>query len=217
VAFSSADLSALIQGNSFTLWHYRTADSRAAVSAAGYFAGVSDRMRAGDLMILQAADAMAMLPIRVGPALGTGVTLDGAVGPLNIVRSLVQRLSVSQAASAVVRTLVLAPIAASFVAGSSIPVSATVTGPVSQVVFTIHNAAGAVVPPARTVTVVNGRAVTSFFSPAIGTGYRIRAEDAADPAVGVTSRSFNVGVDLKLLLLEDDLRLLTEAGGRLTQ
>ena len=217
MAFSSADLGALIQGNSFTLWHYRTADSRATVAAAGYFAPVADRIRPGDLMILQAADAMAMLPIRVGPALGTGVTLDGAVGPLSLLRGATQRFSFAQAASAVVRTLILTPIAASFVAGSSIPVSAMVSGPVTQVVFTIRNSAGAVVPPARTVNVSNGRAITSFFSPPAGSGYRIRAEDASDPSVGVTSRSFNVGADLKLLLLENDLRLLTEAGDRLTQ
>lgn len=217
MAFSPADLGPLIQGSSFTLWHYRTADTRATVAAAGYFAPVADRLRAGDLMILQAADAMAMLPVRVGPALGTGVTLDGAVGPLALLRTAAQRFSFSQAASAVVRTLVLAPVAASFVAGSSIPVSATVTGPVSQVVFSIRDSAGAVVPPVRTVTVTNGRAATAFFSPPVGSGYRIRAEDAADPAVGVTSRSFNVGADLKLVLLENDFRLLTEAGDRLTQ
>lgn len=217
VPFSAADLAAIIQGSSFTLWHYRTADSRAAVIAAGYFAPVADRLRPGDLMMLQAADAMALLPIRVGPVLGTGVTLDGAVGPMNTVRSLAQRFSFSQTASAVVRTIALAPIAASIVAGTAIQASATVTGPVSQVAFSIRDATGAVLPPVRTIAVSNGKAAVSFFAPPIGSGYRIRAEDAADPSVGVTSRSFNVGADLKLLLQEDDTRLLTEAGNRLTQ
>lgn len=215
--FSAADLAAIIQGSSFTLWHYRTTDSRAAVTAAGYFAPVADRLRPGDAMMLQAADSMALLPIRVGPALGTGVTLDGAVGPLNTVRSLAQRISFSQTASAVVRTIVLAPIAATIVAGTAVQASATVTGPVSQVVFTMRDATGAVIPPARTVAVSNGKAAVSFFAPPIGSGYRIRAEDAGDPSVGMTSRSFNVGADLKLLLLEDDTHLLIEAGGRLTQ
>jgi hypothetical protein len=217
VPFSSANLGALIQGNDFTLWHYRTTDTRVAVTTAGYFAAVAGRLRAGDLMVLQAADAMALLPIRVGPGLGTGITLDGAVGPLNTLRSVAQGFRLSQAASAVVRTLVLAPFAASILVGSTIPVSATVTGPVSQVAFTLRDGSGAVVPPVRLVTVSNGRAVTAFTAPAVGTGYRIRAEDASDPSVGATSRSFNVGADLKLLLQEDDTRLLTEAGARLKQ
>src|SRR4051812_41054099 len=62
VAFNSTDLAALIQGNNFPLWHSPPADTRATVAATGYFAPVADRLRAGDLMILQAADAMAMLP-----------------------------------------------------------------------------------------------------------------------------------------------------------
>jgi hypothetical protein len=37
VPFSSANLGALFQGNSFTLWQYRTTDTRAVVSAGGYF------------------------------------------------------------------------------------------------------------------------------------------------------------------------------------
>ena len=70
--FSPDDLGALFQGDGFTLWHYRTADTRAAVAAAGYFAPVAANMFPGDLIILQAADAMALLPVRAGTALGTG-------------------------------------------------------------------------------------------------------------------------------------------------
>jgi hypothetical protein len=215
VPFSTADLGALFQGDGFTLWHYRTADTRAAVVAPGYFAPVAGSMFPGDLVILQAADAMALLPVRAGTAMGLGVTLDGAVGALSLVRSAAQRFSFSQTAQAVVRTLVLGPVAASMVAGSAFAVSATVTGPVSQVVFTVHDSAGAALPPAKTATVVNGRAVTSFPAPPIGTGYRVRAEAVQDPAVSAESRAFSVGPDLRLLLLEDDTRLLTEAGDRL--
>ena len=75
--FSPASFGALIQGNGFTLWHYRTGDTRAVVAAAGYFAPVAESLNTGDLVILQAADAMALLPVRSGPALGPGVTLDG--------------------------------------------------------------------------------------------------------------------------------------------
>ena len=40
-------------------------------------------------------------------------------------------------------------------------------------------------------------------------------EAVQDPAVSAESRAFSVGPDLRLLLLEDDTRLLTEAGNRL--
>jgi hypothetical protein len=174
-------------------------------------------MNPDDLVILQAADAMALLPVRAGTALGTGVTLDGAVGALSLVRGAAQRFSFSQTAQAVVRTLVLGPIAASMVAGSAFAVSAAVSGPVGQVVFTVRDSSGAAVPPAKTVNVSNGRAATSFPAPPIGSGYRVHAADAQDPTVSAESRAFSVGPDLRLLLLEDDARLLTEAGDRLVQ
>ncbi|CAA9221120.1 MAG: diguanylate cyclase/phosphodiesterase (GGDEF & EAL domains) with PAS/PAC sensor(s) [uncultured Craurococcus sp.] len=215
--FSSANLVALIQGSTFTLWQYRTADSRALVTAAGYFAAVAGSLRAGDLMVLQTSDSMALLPVRSGPTLGTGVTLDGAVGPINTARSVAQRFGIGQAAAAVVRTIILAPFAAGIVAGTSIPVSATVLGPVSQVVFSLRDGSGAILPPVQVVPVVGGGASASFPTPAIGTGYRIRVEDAADPALGVLSPSFNVGPDLKLILTEGDGRLLSEAGSVLRQ
>jgi hypothetical protein len=84
-------------------------------------------------------------------------------------------------------------------------------------VFTVVDGDGVVVPTPKTVSVANGRAATSFRAPAIGTGYRIHAEDAQDPNVSAVSRSFSVGPDLKLLLIEDDTTLLTEAGSRLVQ
>jgi hypothetical protein len=211
--FTAPSLAALIQGNGFTLWHYRTADTRAAVSAAGYFAATAGALKPGDLMILHAADAMALLPIRTGPAFGPGVTLDGAVGPLAMVRQVAQALSVAQAAAAVVRTIALAPIAAAVIAGSTVAAAATVTGPVGQVVFTLRDRQGTVIPPARTVAVAGGVASTSFAAPPAGTGYTIRVEDAADPAIGVTSRSFTVGTDLRLLLQQDGFHLLLEQGG----
>jgi len=217
VPFSSANLTALVQGNSFTLWHYRTADSRTTVTAPGYFAAAAANLKPGDLMMLQTADAVALLPVRPGPLLGTGVTLDGAVGPLNTVRSVAQGFGFGQAAAAVVRTIILAPFAAGIVVGTSIPVSATVTGPVSAVVFSLRDGAGTLVPPVQTVPVSGGAATASFPAPPIGTGYRILVEDVADPAVAAVSRSFNVGADLQLVLLESDGKLLTEGGSILKQ
>ncbi|GGC49275.1 hypothetical protein GCM10011504_29660 [Siccirubricoccus deserti] len=215
--FSSANLTALVQGNNFTLWHYRTTDTRSTVTAAGYFAQVAANLRTGDLMVLQAADAVAMLPIRTGPALGTGVTLDGAVGPLNTVRAVAHGFRFGQVAAAVVRTIALAPFAAGIVAGTSIPVSATVTGSISAVAFSLRNGNGVLLPPVQTIAVAAGTAATSFNAPAVGTGYRIRVEDVADPAVAVVSRSFNVGPDLQLMLQESDGKLLSESGSPLKQ
>jgi hypothetical protein len=215
--FTVSSFAALIQTPGFSLWHYRTADSRATVSAAGYFSAVAASLRPGDLLILQASDALALLPVRSNAGLGTGVTLDGAVGPLNTVRSVTQRFTIGQTAAAVVRSLILAPLTAVVVAGATIPASASVTGPIASVVFTLQNAAGQVIPPARTVSVTGGLASTSFAAPAIGTGYRIRVEDAADPAIFALSRSFTVGPDLRLLRQEDDARLFSEAGAVLKQ
>ncbi len=210
--FSPANLNALLQTSAFNLWHYRTADSRAVVSAAGYFTPVAASLKAGDLMILQTVDAMALVPFRSNAVPGTGVTLDGAVGPIALLRTASQGFRFGQAASAVVRTILLAPIAAGILAGSSIPVSASVAGPIGQVVFSLRDATGAVIPPVRAVTVQGGVAATSFAAPPIGSGYRIRVEDAADPAIAQTSRSFSVAPDIAYLLSESGNGLATEAG-----
>jgi hypothetical protein len=122
-----------------------------------------------------------------------------------------------QAAAAVVRTIILAPLAAGIVAGTTIPVSASIVGPIGQVVFSLRDSTGAIVPPVQLVTVIAGSAAATLTAPPVGTGYRIRLEDATDPALGVVSRSFNVGTDLKLILQEDDTRLLSEAGDVLKQ
>jgi hypothetical protein len=208
--FNAASLTALVQGNNFTFWHYRTSDSRATASTPGYFAPVASSVKQGDLLILHTSDAVALTVFRTGAVIGTGETLDGEGGPFNTVRTVAHAFSILQAAVAVVRTIVLSPLATAIVAGTPLPVSATVTGPVAQVVFTLRDANDAVIPPQRVVNVVGGSASTSFTAPPIGSGYTIRVEDTADPAVGVTSPSFSVGNDLALLLQENGSRLLIE-------
>lgn len=59
--FSAADFDALVKGDGFTLWHYRTADTRAFVATDGYFAPVAANVKTGDLLILHAADGLTML------------------------------------------------------------------------------------------------------------------------------------------------------------
>ena len=72
----------LIQTGSFNLWHYRSPDLRTDIATPGYFNAAAGSLRPGDVMILQAADAMAILPVRSNALTGPGVTLDGAVAPV---------------------------------------------------------------------------------------------------------------------------------------
>lgn len=215
--FVPTDLLPLVQNSGFTLWLYRTPDTRAEVTAPGYFAAATGRMRAGDLMVLQAGDAMALLPVRVNAGTGPGVTLDGSVTPLALTRSVAQLFGITQAAGAVVRTIVLAPLMAGIVAGTSIPVQAQVNGPVQQVTVTLRDGQGRVVPPVQTVNVSQGYVTTTLPTPPVGSGYRVRVEDTLDPAVGATTPSFSILPDLRLVLTEDGFALLQEDGGAIAQ
>ena len=207
-----ASLTPLIQTNAFSFWHYRTNDSRAAVGANGYFAPAAALLRSGDLVLVQANDALALLPMRSNAALGAGVTLDSGLGPVRLSRTAATRFAFRQAALAVVRSLILAPLAAGLNVGTSLPVSARVVGPVSQVVFSLRDASGAVVPPVRVATVNAGVASAVLPTPPVGGGYRIRVEDVADPTLAAVSPSFSVTADLRLLLSEAAARLTTEGG-----
>lgn len=215
--FSPTALVPLIQTGAFNLWHYRSADLRADIAAPGYFAPALGQLRAGDVMILQAADAMAVLPLRSNALTGPGVTLDGAVAPVAIARSVAQRFGITQAAAAVVRTIVLAPLLVGIVAGTSIPVQAQVAGPVSQVVVSLLDGAGRLVPPARTLNVSQGYVTTTLPTPPVGTGYRIRVADPLDASVAATSRPFSILPDLRLVLAEEGQTLVQEDGFVLAQ
>ena len=210
--FAASGLTPLIQTSGFSMWRYVTADLRADVAATGYFSTAAAQFRPGDIMFLQAADALAMLPLRAGPAFGPGVTLDGAVTPLAAIRSAAQRFSVSQAVGAVVRTIVLAPLAAGFIAGTTMPVSAQVQGPISQVVVSVRAANGQTVGTNQLITVAGGFAVAAIPAPPVGTGYRIRMEDALDPGLAAVSRSFSVAAPSESLKQENGFVILMENG-----
>lgn len=49
-----ADLSVLAYANNFTLWHYKTTDTKPEVCGEGYFDTAADMMRANDLIIANA-------------------------------------------------------------------------------------------------------------------------------------------------------------------
>lgn len=214
--FTPTTLSALAQGNGFTLWHYRTADLRTTVRLGGYFATAPSPLRPGDLMILQAGDSLALQGVQSASSLSPGgQTIAGDVlPPVRIVQfpAPAQRFVLRQSVAAIVRSIVLLPLATLIAVGGTVPVTAQVRGPVASVVFSLRDANGAEIPPARTIAVVNGVATTSFPAPPPGPLYRIRATDAANPALRTDSPSFAVGADLTLLLREDGFRLLLEPG-----
>jgi len=207
----------LVQTAAFSLWHYRSADTRAEITTPGYFSAAISRLRVGDVMIAEAADALAILPVRSNAALGTGINLDGAVAPIALTRTVAQTLRFVQQATTVVTTIILAPLVAGIIAGSSIPVQAQVVGPISQVRVTLRDAQGVLVPPAQIVAVSQGYVNTTLPTPPVGNGYRIRVEDAGESEVGVTSRSFNILPDLRLMLAENGQRLAQEDGFALAQ
>jgi len=215
--FTASDLVPLIQTARFNLWHYRSLDPQAVIVAAGYFSPAAAMLRAGDVMIVQSADAMAILPVRSNAATGPGVVLDGAVTPIALTRSIAQTLRMVQSATAVVSTIILAPLMAGIIVGTSIPVQAQVVGPIQQVVITVRDAQNQVIPPALTVNVDQGYVTAALPTPPVGTGYRIRIEDALDTGVVATSRSFNILPDLRLILIEDGAKLLQEDGAAISQ
>jgi len=215
--FAPTALMPIFQSQGFSLWHYRSTDTRDQITAQGYFAPARTQLRAGDVMFVQASDALAILPVRANAAIGTGVNLDGAVAPIALTRTVAKSFQFVQQASAVVTTIILAPLLAGIIAGTSIPVSAQVIGPISQVVVTLRDAQGQIVPPAQLVDVAQGYVTTTLPTPPVGTGYRLRVEDAGESGVVAVSSTFNILPDLRLVLAEDGTRLLQEDGSAIAQ
>lgn len=211
--FQNTALTPLLTGSGFTLWLYRTADTRATALGADYFTPAAARLATGDLILLQAADAIGLLPVRAGDVVGAGLVIDTSPAPFRVNRAAGQRFSVRQVASAVVMTVLLAPLAAGITSNGMVQGQATVTGPVAQVTFSIRDANGATVRGPQAASVSGGSASVTFPSPAIGTGYRMRVEAAGFPEVADTSQPFTVSPPYALLLQSGDT-LLLEDGGR---
>jgi hypothetical protein len=212
--FSALGLSALSSANGFTMWHYRTDDLRAAVLAPGYFAPAAGQLMPGDIVIVQALDATAMVPIRGGTLVGGGVTVDASGSAPSLLRSATLVADILLAATASPRAIELDPIAELLFEGDTVEVGATITGPIAQVTFALLNSAGATVGAPQTATVAGGRAGAAFTVPPPGGGYRVRAQETADPTLFVRSPPFAVTFPPKLLA-ESGGRLLTESGALL--
>lgn len=212
--FDNTALTPLLANSGFTLWLYRTTDTRATALAAGYFAPAAARLGTGDLILLQAADSVALLPVRPNDVVAAGVVLDTAAAAFRVNRSAAQRFSVRQAASAVAMTVVLAPIAAGLIAGGTLEARASVAGPVAEVAFSIRDPNGATVRGPQSAAVAAGSAQATLALPAAGTGYRLRVQATIDPAVADQSPPFVV-TGAYGLLLQTGNALLTQTGGRI--
>jgi hypothetical protein len=212
--FSALGLSALTSANGFTLWHYRTEDLRATVLAPGYFAPAGAQLLPGDIVIVQALDSTALVPIRGGTIAGGGVTVDGSGGAPTLLRSASLVADLDLAAAAEPRAIVLDTIGEVLFEGDTLLAGATIIGPVLQVTFTLRTAAGADVAAPQTVAVAGGRAGASFAVPPPGGGYRLRATETADPTLSALSPPFAVTFPPRLLL-ETGGRMLLENGALL--
>jgi hypothetical protein len=210
--FVNTDLTPLLTGSGFTLWLYRTADTRATALAAGYFAAAGPRLETGDLILLQASDAVALLPVRTGDIVAAGLTVDTTAAPFRVDRTAARRFSIRQAASAAAITVILAPIAAGIASNGTVAAQANVTGPVTQVVFTLRDAGGNPVRGPTTANVSSGAASVTFPAPPVGSGYRMRVEATIDPAAVDTSQAFSVTAPFALLLPASGSLLLENSG-----
>ncbi|MDG4602115.1 MAG: hypothetical protein P9C48_02335 [Defluviicoccus sp.] len=57
MAYDPKRLSVLAYANGFTLWHYLTNDTAAAVGTAGYFNTATDMLRSGDMILANVDNA----------------------------------------------------------------------------------------------------------------------------------------------------------------
>jgi hypothetical protein len=188
--FDARTLAALIASDATTLWFYRTDDTRAAVLAPGYFAAAADRLAPGHVILAQTADSLSLLPVRQAAAVGNGLVLDVVGGPLRRSAAAALSVPVAVAAAATARALRVDAPPPGITEGLPFPVGASSWGAVSAVAFRLLNAANQVVQGPVVAPVSGGRAVASLIGPAPGSGYRIRAQDAADADARSTSASF---------------------------
>ncbi|MCZ8148631.1 MAG: hypothetical protein O9325_12395 [Roseomonas sp.] len=212
--FEKSGLIPLLANSGFTIWLYRTSDTRAVALAPDYFAPAGSRLAFGDVILLQASDALTLTTVRHGTVVPGGVVVDTAAAPFRANRGAAQRFSVRQMASAVAMTVLLGPLAGGIVAGGQVLAEAQVNGPVAQVSFSIRDAAGTTIRGPQAANVTAGTASASLPAPAAGSGYRLRVEAVGAPQVADTSPSFAVSPPYALLA-QGGQAALTQSGGRL--
>jgi hypothetical protein len=209
--FIATSLSALSAANGFTLWHYRTTDNRAETEVAGYFTPAADRVRIGDIILVQASDGTTMLPVRACNLTGAAVVLDSLGAPPEIARSANLPFSIRLTGTAEARAITIDPMPNAIEPGASVPVGATVQGSITDITFQIRNAAGTVLAT-QASAVANGRASVLFPAQASGGGYRILARNTADTNHSSLSAPFAIGMAPRLLNEEGGVVLLEDSG-----
>ncbi len=215
MAYDNNALVPLLVNSGFTIWLYRTTDSRATVLAANYFAPAAVRLAGGDVILLQASDSLTLTTVRVGTEVASGLVIDSYNAPFRVNRSSAQAFSVRTLASAIAMTVLLAPLAGGYIAGGNLLAEASVVGPVAQVSFSIQDSVGTTVRGPQTAAVSAGAASTTFTAPTAGAGYRLRVEAVGYPLLVDTSPAFSVGEPFALLeqgggalLTQDGFRIL---------
>jgi hypothetical protein len=211
--FIAINLSVLSAANGFTLWHYRTTDSRTQTESAGYFAPAAERIRVGDVILAQANDGTTMLPVRAGNLTGAALVLDSLGAPPEIQRSANLPFTVTLSANAEARAIIIDPMPNAVEPGASIPAGVSIIGNISNITFQLRNAAGTVIV-SQASAVTAGRATTLFPAQASGGGYRILARNTADTNHSSLSEPFAIGMSPRLLN-EGGGVLLLEDGGQL--
>jgi hypothetical protein len=63
MAFEPLNLTALLYGDGFTFWHYATGDTKANVTAPGYFAAAAGSLRVDDWILCRMADEQRIFPV----------------------------------------------------------------------------------------------------------------------------------------------------------
>lgn len=213
--FDNASLNPLSTTSGFTLWYYRTQDTRAVALAAGYFTPAASRFAAGDVILLQASDALSLTTVRTGTTVPGGLVVDSFNAPFRVNRGAAQAFSIRQVATAVAVTILLGPLAGGITAGAPVATQASVAGPVAQVAFEIRDAAGTTVAGPQIGSVTSGIATATLTAPPAGSGYRLRAEAVGFPLVADTSQAFSVTIPYALLT-EAGATLVAQDGSRLS-
>jgi hypothetical protein len=214
MSYIASNLVTLVAADSFTLWLYKTTDTRATVLSPGYFSAAGNRLLAGHMMVLEAADAAAILPVRSNAEVGNGLVVDALSSPLRLTGAGSLDIEADLAAAAVARCISLGAMPSGVNEGETFTVQATASGATTVVKFSILNASGTVVRGPTSATVTAGSASATFTAPTPGNGYCLKVEDAADALVTQISPSFVV-LSAFALLVESGLGMLAEAGTRL--
>ena len=123
--YIASNLISLVAADSFTLWLYKTTDSRATVLSPGYFSNAAGRLLPGHMVVVQAGDATSILPVRNNGEVGNGIVVDATSAPLRLVARGSLSIEADLTASAVARGVTLGSMPSGLTQGQSFTVQAS--------------------------------------------------------------------------------------------